>query len=1370
MFSKKYTIFVLFVFLLFIWSFTVVCAENTENTTVTDVDSELISVNMEINSSNEQLNDDFLQSNFNINNVSTIDTSNYTHVFVSPNGNGSGVSANDSTNFTQAIANLQNYTIIHVTDGDYKVFFNIDKSNVIIQAEHIGKANLMNIQYKNKGNEVFKTINIYGNHVTISGLNFKDNYLSLKWFGFNGSLSYCNFINQLNRAGYLNGGVVYWAGANGSINNCNFTDNQRNKFPGVMWINGGVVYWAGANGSINNCNFNDNKAFYNQAWMNGGVVYWAGANGVINNSNFTNNTSIKNGSAIYWNAMNGSVNNCYFTVKETGKYYVIYNKNQLSLYNNTIESKYAIYNMGIINSLVTVTISDNKTINCNLYDYNVLINASLVDDNHNIILGGNLVFDVNNFITLKPTLDDNKYIYKYIPFVEGLTTISANYGNASKVYVKTANLQVNPLPRVIHNIPIPNEKYKFNVYVSQDGTGDGVSIDNPTTLINAINNLQEYSIIHIANGFYNYDNLKITKNNVILQADNIGKSILSGNQFSVFGDNVTCFGFKFINGNAFENNFIQWSGNNGIIVACDFINNINNNSVLYWTGLSGLVEDCIFLNNTVSTNTTSENSNVVYWAGNNGTLKHSIFKYNNGTTGAVYWIGDNGNINYCNFTFNLASYKGGAILWEGINGILSNSLFLDNYVKYSDDSCGGAVYWSGVKGVIKYCNFTGNTANGINSCGGAVYWSGIDGICIDSNFVNGNASKGGSIYWDGNNGSIDNCSFKNNQAYLGLIYEYHEDESYNTEITIKTVPTYGAAIYWAGDNGSVKRCDFVNNTAIENAGAIFWMGSFGLVEDCIFINNIAKTSSRNWDSNNGFGGGAIYWMGINGTILYSDFKENRCADGKLFNQGGALIWRGDNGNVSYCNFTKNSAKGKAGAIYWLGNNGVLFQSNIIDNYAFDFTGGGAIYWEGDGGNISHCNFTENTGLGSNMGGSVLWNGANGNLEYCNFINASMSGYGVFLSWLGANGTLKSSNFINANTGFTGGAVYWKSDFGFIYDCNFVNNTSSNIGGAICIDSKNTTVANCNFTNNLANLNQGNAIEVRAFGANITGCIFKNNGKGIAITIKNSKYSSINNCIFFDDSHLEKIIHIDYSRLCDLTNCKFVLPDGFDVDSIIFYEEATLKKRGNSYISISDWNKPIVPIPDSSGGKIVIPGEDVPDSSGGKIVIPGEDVPDSSGGKIVIPGEDVPSLDVSEDVFVINGQDIHVNPFIPGKSEDSNNQGDSKFNGGSGVNDTFDFNNNESIKNIVSDVSDIIYSGTGNNQLVNISVGVTSSISSSAKDSGSVSNSGDNSKSYEINKNAAKDTTSNINLFYGIIFVVICVFLLFIIGYRKQKKQ
>ena len=72
--------------------------------------------------------------------------------------------------------------------------------------------------------------------------------------------------------------------------------------------------------------------------------------------------------------------------------------------------------------------------------------------------------------------------------------------------------------------------------------------------------------------------------------------------------------------------------------------------------------------------------------------------------------------------------------------------------------------------------------------------------------------------------------------------------------------------------------------------------------------------------------------------------------------------------------------------------------------------------------------------------------------------------------------------------------------------------------------------------------------------------FKNNGKGIAITKKNSKYSSINNCIFFDDSHLEKIIHIDYSRLCDLTNCKFVLPDGFDVDSIIFYEEATLKKK------------------------------------------------------------------------------------------------------------------------------------------------------------------------------------------------------------------
>ncbi len=59
-------------------------------------------------------------------------------------------------------------------------------------------------------------------------------------------------------------------------------------------------------------------------------------------------------------------------------------------------------------------------------------------------------------------------------------------------------------------------------------------------------------------------------------------------------------------------------------------------------------------------------------------------------------------------------------------------------------------------------------------------------------------------------------------------------------------------------------------------------------------------------------------------------------------------------------------------------------------------------------------------------------------------------------------------------------------------------------------------------------------------------------------------------------------------------------------------------------------------------------------------------------------------------FVINGQDIHVNPFIPGKSEDSNNQGDSKFNGGSGVNDTFDFNNNESIKKILYPMFQILF--------------------------------------------------------------------------------
>ncbi len=56
--------------------------------------------------------------------------------------------------------------------------------------------------------------------------------------------------------------------------------------------------------------------------------------------------------------------------------------------------------------------------------------------------------------------------------------------------------------------------------------------------------------------------------------------------------------------------------------------------------------------------------------------------------GAIYWQGDNGIINNCNFTGNKATQRGGAIYWYGVNGTVNNSEFINNTAaKFS----GGAI-------------------------------------------------------------------------------------------------------------------------------------------------------------------------------------------------------------------------------------------------------------------------------------------------------------------------------------------------------------------------------------------------------------------------------------------------------------------------------------------------------------------------------------------------------------------------------------------------------------------------------------------------------------------------------------------------------
>ena len=70
--------------------------------------------------------------------------------------------------------------------------------------------------------------------------------------------------------------------------------------------------------------------------------------------------------------------------------------------------------------------------------------------------------------------------------------------------------------------------------------------------------------------------------------------------------------------------------------------------------------------------------------------------------------------------------------------------------------------------------------------------------------------------------------------------------------------------------------------------------------------------------------------------------------GCKINEGGAVVWVGDNGTISKCNFTANGVgyPDSGGAICWRGNDGKIIDSKFLDNGAWV---GAAVEWRGKNG-------------------------------------------------------------------------------------------------------------------------------------------------------------------------------------------------------------------------------------------------------------------------------------------------------------------------------------------------------------------------------------------------------------------------------------
>ncbi|WP_405309934.1 hypothetical protein [Methanobrevibacter sp.] len=289
-----------------------------------------------------------------------------------------------------------------------------------------------------------------------------------------------------------------------------------------------------------------------------------------------------------------------------------------------------------------------------------------------------------------------------------------------------------------------------------------------------------------------------------------------------------------------------------------------------------------------------------------------------------------------------------------------------------------------------------------------------------------------------------NCAILDAQ-HLSSIFYIYADNVVIKNITFKNgnaTDGMGGAVYWSGDYGSLLYCNFTNNTSKFEGGAVYWSGDYGSLSHCGFMKNT------------GWYGGAFWWSGVNGSVKDCSFVNG------VGEFSGGIYWSGVNGFVKNCSFINNTHE----AIDWSGVNGSVKDCSFVNNSC------GAIEWYGDYGVVSNCSFVDNT---ASRGGAIEWSGVNGSVIDCSFLNNhanSGDGGGVFY-WIGDNGVVSNCSFVNNSATYGGGAICWNGIEGLVFNCIFMNNTAYN-GGAIRWYGDKGNVSNCCFVNNSGRSDSG----------------------------------------------------------------------------------------------------------------------------------------------------------------------------------------------------------------------------------------------------------------------------------------------------------
>ena len=869
-------------------------------------------------------------------------------------------------------------------------------------------------------------VNVIGSTFKISGTNFTNN----KGVGYG--------------SGNPNvGALLTWYGCEGTISDCNFINNTADN---------GAAYRLGddnkgvSSASVDSCTFINNTAS-NQ----GGAVYEGGKTGKatldIKNSTFTNNSAKKEGSAIYSGYTLNIDDDTTFTNNMVYMYYTgTLNIGEIKTFTDLQKAINMVEGDIHLSSNVTMLASEADN----------FVNGIVVDHLVNLKCDG-FTINANNLgrIFNVTSTADKLNIYN-ANLINGNADIGGAIYNTGSVYAYNTNFINNTAATmggaVFNNGTLTIQK----CIVDNNDITKRTSSDSEDYGGAAIYNWYD-STLFIKNSTIS-NNLKNYKNGdyVVGAVTSLGKTIISQNSYFVnnsgrWGGAITTSGSSLSGKKVNELSISDstFSKNGGLYGAGIFIQ-----------GSKFSITSCVFDSNTASGKgnmTPNDNNGAAIEVTNTdksitGTISKSTFTNNKAQYGGAIDICA-GTIKITNSKFinNSADVEGGAIDINTLNGnpkvTISGSKFINNSAPL-----GGAIL--NIKDLtVKGSTFINNTPNTIFN------WVG-DGGNLNLNIrtftdlqnaiglvtgtitLNQNVAMTAKEAADFTNGitinkdiTIDGKGHTIDAKTLGRIFNI--GEGFTVTLTNATLingkATEGGAIY---NDGSLTLSDvkLSDNAADSYGGAVFNNGEL-VVSDSVFdSNDIVNRGSASVD----YGGAAIYnWKEGTLKVTNSNFTNNIKNYKNGDNLVGAITTIG-NATVSGSYFVNNSGRW-GGAISATGaelrkNSSTLTVSNTIfrDNAALY---AGAVYIWGSNYNIADCVFDNNTAFGK---GNMTPNNNNGGA----LVVSQVSKFNEPIT-----GTISGSKFTN-NKAQYGGAAYFNKGFVTITDSIFENNVATAEGGAV----------------------------------------------------------------------------------------------------------------------------------------------------------------------------------------------------------------------------------------------------------------------------------------------------------------------------------